>query len=150
MKSKLLAFSAILLFVACKTQKTATASSDAQEVTIVNVGELMSTYNLKEDAAAVLAINAIPSLSSEQRESIYTYSMEANWPIGINTLANRAKNTTTIKTYKANKLTSFDHPTKGKLYILRVPKDQNTSMTGDFALSTDIYFVMTEKVFTYK
>lgn len=139
----------LLLAVSCKHVKPL-ATSDLPEVTIVNVGELMSTYKLQQDTAAVNAINKIAGLSSTDKENIYKYSNEANWPAGINSLVKRAQNAETIKTYRAFKLASFAHASKGTMYILKIPMTENAGMTGDFALSNDIYFVMSAGGFQLK
>jgi len=143
-------FSALLLFAgACKTQQAATGSS-LKKVTITNPGELFSTYDLGGDLEAVAAIDALTGYTAEQKEEVYKYSNEEEWPEGMKSLDSRTTNREQIKKYKAYLLTSFPNDSRGTLYILKIPQADNSSVKGSMALSHDIYIVMTEKGFVMK
>ncbi len=135
-------FAALLLFVAsCNTFKTTTGAK-LKPVTITDPGELFSTFDLEGTEAAVSAINALTTVSADEKKDIYKYSQEGNWPGGMATLDDRLKNREEIKKYNAYFLTSFAAGDR-TVNILKVPMSKNGHMKGAMGLDHDIYIVIT-------
>ncbi|MCH8331941.1 MAG: hypothetical protein IH946_11300 [Bacteroidetes bacterium] len=154
MRTRLLSIALVasVIFAACspKTATTTSASSSDQGVRLENIGEILSTYDLNGDDKAKSAIDSSPDLSASDKTNVYANSTEKSWPTGLANLTNRYNNSGTIKNYKATQVASFPNSKRGTLYVIRVASADNGHMTGDFALTEDIYLVMTAKGFARK
>ena|ERR1044072_2525223 len=137
-------FVALLLFAASCNTISNTAGTKFKKVTITDPGELFSTYHLKEDPDAVAAINAVKGITESEKDDIYKYATEENWPDGMATLQARLDNREEIKKYNAYLVTSFLTHQNKKMHIIKVPQSKNAHMKGKMALDHDIYIVISD------
>lgn len=81
------------------------------------------------------------SVSAKEYENLINFSTEYYWPEGIATLDARNSNRNNMYDYLLEYVCSI-----GWADILRAPQTKNTHMTGKYALTHDIYFVVNGSV----
>jgi hypothetical protein len=141
----------VLLIFSCTGHKSSTGSnSSLQEIRFVNSGDILSTYDLAEDAQAVKAIGKATGNDADKMQEVYKYANENSWPEGMDNFEERLENKSTIMSFKAYLFCTFPHESRGTLNVLKIPKDENTKMPKGFQLTHDIYFVILSSGFKVK
>lgn len=110
----------------------------AQQVTISDMGEMYSTYNIsnaeKEELGRQLTNKALV-------DEIVRYSKEATWPSAVNTLDERLSTRSTMAKYHFYKVATL-----GSKTIVSIPKDKNGHMPAGFVPSTPMYMIFASSV----
>jgi hypothetical protein len=141
-----------LLMFSCRTNKetTATTSSSLKEIRFINSGDILSTYDLAEDAEAVKAIRKATGGDEAKMKEVYEYANESAWPSGMDNYEERLENKKTIMSFKAYLFCTFKHESRGTLNVLKIPMSENKGRPKGFELSHDIYFVILSSGFEVK
>ncbi|MDQ3110501.1 MAG: hypothetical protein M3R17_11455 [Bacteroidota bacterium] len=142
-----------ILMVCCHGNKNTTSSGSSGNLKVIrfiNSGDILSTYDLKDDADAVKAIREATGNNAGKMDEVYEYSNEKAWPSGMDEFEERLANKSTIMSFKAYLFCSFPHDSRGTLNILKIPKDENSKMPKGFQLTHDIYFVILSSGFEVK
>ena len=114
----------------------------AKEVTISDMGEMYSTYNVsnaeKEELGRQLNNKALI-------DEIVRYSKEDTWPDAINTLDDRINNRALMMKYHFYKVGTIGNKT-----IVAVPKEKNKHMSAGFIPAGPMYIIFASSVVSNK
>jgi hypothetical protein len=110
----------------------------AQAVTIADMGEMYSTYNLsnaeKEELGRQLNNKSLV-------DEIARYSKENMWPDAVNTLDERLNNRNTMMQYHFYKVATL-----GSKTIVTIPRNKNGHMPAGFIPTGPMYMVFASSV----
>lgn len=110
----------------------------ATPVTVTDLGEMYSTYNLsKSEKEEILGQLNNKALLDE----IIRYSKESTWPDAVNSLDERIAVRTTMLKYHFYKVATFGNKT-----IVSVPKEKNTHMPAGFIPTGPMYIIFVSTV----
>lgn len=144
MKSVKQAFFFVVLvsaFTAC-SKSFMIDGKKARQVTVTNLGEMYSTYNMSEaergEVSAQLNNKAL-------LDEIIRYSKENTWPDGVNTLDDRLNSRSTMAKYHFYKVATFGNKT-----IVSVPKEKNGHMPASFVPTGPMYIIFASSVIESK
>lgn len=114
----------------------------AKEVSISDMGEMYSTYNMsnaeKDELGRQLNNKALV-------DEIVRYSKENTWPDAINTLDDRINNRALMSKYHFYKVGTIGNKT-----IVTIPKEQNTHMSASFIPAGPVYIIFASSVVVNK
>lgn len=138
-RSTLLIFAVILfLFTGCSPAGYVFDGKKIPGVTISDIGDLYSTYNLSNQEKQQLG-NQLKSQSL--LNEIVTYSKESQWPDAVNSLEKRLKVRATMAKYNFYKVASIGNKT-----IVSVPAERNRHMPQGFVPSAPMYMIFASSV----
>ena len=107
-------------------------------VTISDIGDLYSTYNLSSQEKQQLG-NQLKNQSLI--DEIVTFSKESQWPDGVNTLEKRLKVRATLAKYNFFKVASI-----GTKTIVSIPAEKNRHMPQGFIPAKPMYMIFASSV----
>ena len=114
----------------------------AKEVSISDMGEMYSTYNMsnaeKEELGRQLNNKALV-------DEIVRYSKENTWPDAVNTLDDRINNRAIMTKYNFYKVGTIGNKT-----IVTIPKEKNTHMSAGFIPAGPMYILFASSVVANK
>ena len=114
----------------------------AKEVSISDMGEMYSTYNMsnaeKEELGRQLNNKALV-------DEIVRYSKENTWPDAVNTLDDRINNRAVMTKYNFYKVGTIGNKT-----IVTIPKEKNTHMSAGFIPAGPMYILFASSVVANK
>jgi hypothetical protein len=133
---------AVLLIVAstalqAQSKKYKTEGKKCPRVEIIDAGELYSTYELNDGEIEMLKIAGVNEFLLQEIKSLHT---EANWPEKLGDLDARIAEPDMIKGYVVYKIADIDDKV-----VLVVPYKYNKDKASGWAVTKDIYFVMSAK-----
>lgn len=110
--------------------------------TIVNPGDLYSTFNLNNNASIRSIVVDSGILTEEQFQVIVRLSNEKSWPSGISTLEKRLSAAEKMKEYTAYYIIDFGE--NDEYVLVWIPIDENAHMPFDMRPTDQegFYFVM--------
>jgi len=107
-----------------------------KQVTIIDPGEIYSTFGLGEDDEARKAI-LLNGVSFEKFQDIVAYSEEGSWPPDMKELDSRLDKRDLIMKYKVRLVTTFNDKC-----ILVVPSSENKHMPAEMKMKRDFYIII--------
>jgi USP8 interacting len=127
---------------ACVTSNFQWDGKKLKQVSVTDLAELYSTYKLTKDDRKELATQLTNQSLIDQ---IATYSLEENWPDGINTLNKRLKERSNLQRYHFYKVATCGNKT-----VLAVPADKNRHMPQGFVPAGAMYMIFKSSAVTSK
>ena len=131
-----LAFSFSLFLLACGASVYSFAGKKAPAATIIDSGELYSTYEIAVSDRKELIKQG---LKDEDIRKIEKYSKEENWPKGIADLDARENVRPEIAKYNTYKVGTLGG---GEKWVLLIPAKKNKHMPAAMRSETDIFFII--------
>lgn len=105
----------------------------AQELRIINPGELYASYKFGEDEQEII----VRAIGIEKFNEVVQACREENWPKGMASFEARSEHADLIKTYKVSLLTTFNDRS-----ILQIRPDENRQMPADMQSEKSFYLIM--------
>lgn len=132
------------VFALLCTGATASAQATASRTpaTVLDFGQLYSTYSWEPAAIAELTSNLGEALAG----TVMRTSTEAAWPAGIASLDGRMENRPHMAAYTVYYLTTVGE----NIAVLHVPADENQHMPADLRPAGDIYFILSRSAVEFK
>ncbi|MBX7241729.1 MAG: hypothetical protein K1X92_08265 [Bacteroidia bacterium] len=128
--------SLLLVLSACGASTYSFAGKKSPAATIIDSGELYSTYELTASERKNLITQG---LKDEDIRKIEKYGTESNWPDGIATLDGRDAVRPEITKYNTYKIATLDG---GNKWVLLIPAAKNKHMPENMKPKNDIFFFM--------
>ncbi len=140
MKTQRILLSLLLIFLASSEFSYAQKSYKWMEkkclkVTIVDAGQLYSTYEVSEEEKKLLREKV--KLNEQQIETLLKNCKESSWEGGMKDLDSRTNNNDIIQKFKAYKVAEFDNE-----YLLVIPTMLNQGLPKSFSQSKDIFLII--------
>lgn len=131
-------FLAISVFSACSPKGFMYDGKKADQVTIRDMGEMYSTYNIssseKEELSRQLKNQSLV-------DEIVRYSKESTWPSAVNTLDERLSNRSTMMKYHFFKVAKIGNKT-----IVTIPQSENKHMPAGYVPNGPMYMIFASSV----
>lgn len=135
---KLILAVTFFVFTACTPAGYMFDGKKIPGVTISDIGDLYSTYNLGSQEKQQLG-NQLKNQSL--LNEIVTYSKESQWPDAVNSLEKRLKVRATLAKYNFYKVASI-----GTKTIVSVPVEKNRHMPQGFVPTSPMYMIFSSSV----
>lgn len=126
-------FLLLLLMSSCISASYQFDGKKLKEVTVTDLADLYSTYKLTRSDREEITLQLNNKGLVDQ---IATYSLEENWPDGINTLNKRLRERASLQRYHFYKVATCGNKT-----ILAVPADKNRHMPTGFVPAGAMYMI---------
>jgi USP8 interacting len=129
----------ICFIVSCSPKGFMFDGKKLQQVTISDLGEMYSTYNLSTREKTELSNQLTDQNLADE---IMMFCKESKWPVAVNTLEKRLNVRTVMMKYNFYKVATIG----GDKTIVSIPKDKNKSMPPGFAPDGPMYMIFASAV----
>lgn len=141
--SKAVVFLFILFIASCTPKGFVFDGKKLQQVTVSDLGEMYSTYNLSAKERTELS-NQLTN--KDLVDEIVMYAKEAKWPDAVNTLEKRLLVRQVMMKYHFYKVATIG----GDKTIVSIPKDKNRDMPAGFVPNGPMYMIFASTVIKSK
>jgi hypothetical protein len=128
----------ICFVISCSPKGFVFDGKKLQQVTVSDIGEMYSTYNLSSKEKTELG-NQLTDQNLV--DEVVMFCNEKKWPEAVNSLEKRLKVRQTIKNYTFYKVATIGNKT-----IVSIPKEKNKKMPQGFVPDGPMYMIFASEV----